>query len=125
MRWPILFAGISGALMVAMGAYASHAPVAEQAQDWLRIGAQYGIWHSLALVAVAAVSRGTASRWLTLAAVAFAAGILLFSGTLFLRALLDWAWVSKATPLGGMSFIAGWLLLAIHGVAGATGSRTG
>ncbi len=116
MRWSIIFAGISGAIMVGLGAYASHAGLGDEASGWLLTGAQYGLWHSLALLGVAAVgARGSSSRWLTLAAIAFAAGILLFSGTLFTRALTDFDWVSKATPLGGLCFIAGWLLLAAHG----------
>ncbi|MEE8445968.1 MAG: DUF423 domain-containing protein [Alphaproteobacteria bacterium] len=118
MRWRIAFAGASGAVMVAMGAYAAHAGGGEQARAWLESGVQYGLPHSIALLAIAAIAeRAPASRLLTLAAFAFAAGIVLFSGTLFIRALGDIAWVSKATPLGGMSFIAGWLLLATYGLA--------
>ena len=117
MRWHIAFAGISGAVMVGMGAWAAHAGGAEQARAWLESGVQYGLAHSIALLAVAALTaRAPASRLPTLAAIAFAAGIVLFSGTLFLRALGDIAWVSKATPLGGLSFIAGWLLLAVYGL---------
>jgi uncharacterized membrane protein YgdD (TMEM256/DUF423 family) len=116
MRWVVVFAGFSGAVMVGMGAYASHSGGGEEARAWLETGAQYGLWHSLALLGVAASGApGSSSRWLTLAAIAFAAGIMLFSGTLFVRALSDLDWVSKATPLGGICFIAGWLLLAAHG----------
>ena len=119
MRWQIVFAGIGGAIMVGMGAYASHSGGGEQARAWLQTGAQFGLWHSLALLGVAALgareARGANSRWLTFSAIAFAAGIVLFSGTLFTRALTDLYWVSKATPLGGLSFIAGWLLLAAYG----------
>jgi len=116
MRWVVVFAGLSGAIMVGMGAYASHSGGGDEARAWLETGAQYGLWHSLALLGVAAIgARGLSSRWLTLAAIAFAAGIMLFSGTLFVRALTDFHWVSKATPLGGLCFIAGWLLLAGHG----------
>ena len=119
MRWQIGFAGVSGAIMVAMGAYATHGVGDAAAQAWLETGARYGLWHSLALLAVAAIAaRAPASRLLTLAGAAFAAGIVLFSGALFIRALTDFAWVSKATPVGGLCFIAGWLLLAAYGVAG-------
>ncbi len=103
--------------MVAMGAYAAHSTGDASVQDRLATGATYGMWHSLALLAVAAIAaRAPASRWLTLAAVAFSAGIVLFSGTLFIRALTDLDWVSKATPVGGICFIAGWLLLAAYGL---------
>ena len=116
MRWQLVFAGISGAVMVGMGAYSAHAAVGEMAREWLRTGAQYGLWHSLALLGVAALgARGAPSRWLTSSAIAFSAGVVLFSGSLFARALLGWGWISGATPLGGMVFIAGWLLLAVYG----------
>lgn len=101
--------------MVGMGAYASHAAVGEIAREWLRTGVQYGLWHSIALAAVAAVAMRAPGRMPALSAAFFAAGILLFSGSLFLRALLAWYWISMATPLGGLCFIAGWLLLAAHG----------
>lgn len=118
MRWAIVFAGIGGAIMVGTGAWAAHAAVGEMAREWLRTGAQYGLWHSIALLGVAALAaRGAESRWLTFSAIAFAAGIMLFSGSLFARALLGWSWISMATPLGGLTFIAGWLLLAVHGAA--------
>ena len=116
-RWALVFAGISGAVMVGMGAWAAHAGVGEIAREWLRTGAQYGLWHSLALVGLAAVAAHAPGRLLALSAAAFAAGIILFSGSLFARALLDWYWISKATPAGGLCFIAGWLLLAAHGAA--------
>ncbi len=125
MRWQIAFAGVSGAVMVGMGAWAAHAGGGEEARAWLDSGVQYGLAHSIALLAVAAIgARAPASRLLTLAAIAFSAGIVLFSGTLFVRALTELHWVSKATPLGGLSFIAGWLLLAAYGLtAGRPGPR--
>jgi uncharacterized membrane protein YgdD (TMEM256/DUF423 family) len=116
MRWPIVFAGISGAIMVGMGAWASHAALGEIAREWLRTGAQYGLWHSIAMLGVATLAARVPGRLLTLSAAFFAAGTVLFSGTLFARALFTWYWVAKATPLGGLCFIAGWLLLAVHGV---------
>ncbi len=125
LRWQIAFAGVSGAVMVGMGAYAAHAGGGEEVRAWLESGVRYGLAHSVALLAVAAIAaRRPSSRLLTFSAIAFAAGILLFSGTLFIRALADIAWVSKAAPLGGLSFIAGWLLLAAYGLtAGRPGRR--
>lgn len=118
MYWPVIFAGVSGAIMVAMGAYASHSGGGEAARAWLSTGAQYGLWHSIALVAVAALAAQVRpGRLLTASAVLFAAGIVLFSGSLFLRALFALDWIAPATPVGGLCFIAGWLLLAAYGVA--------
>jgi uncharacterized membrane protein YgdD (TMEM256/DUF423 family) len=116
--WSVIFAGISGAIMVAMGAYATHGGGGEIARGWLATGAQFGLWHSIALLGIAAMSaRSGPSRLLTWSGIAFAAGIVLFSFTLFLRALTPLYWISKLTPLGGLCFIAGWLLLAAYGVA--------
>lgn len=116
MRWPIVFAGLSGAITVAMGAYAAHSGGGEVARGWLHTGAQYGLWHSIALVAVAAVRARAPGRLLAASAVLFAAGIALFSGSLFVRALFAWTWIAPATPLGGLCLIAGWLMLAAWGV---------
>lgn len=117
MRWQIVFTGISGAIMVAVGAWAAHGyGGGETARAWLVTGAQYGLWHSIALLALVAIAmRAGPSRLLTLSSIAFSAGIVLFSGSLFLRALTTLFWVSKLTPLGGLCFIAGWLLLATWG----------
>ena len=118
MRWPIIVAGVSGAIMVAMGAYATHGGGGEIARAWLQTGAQYGLWHSIALLGIAALAaRSRPSRLLTGSAVLFAAGIALFSGSLFVRALTSIGWVAPITPFGGLCFIAGWLLLAAWGVA--------
>ncbi len=117
MAWPVIFAGVSGAIMVAMGAWASHSGVGEIARGWLATGAQYGLWHCIALLGIAALAaRVRPSRLLTASALLFAAGIVLFSGSLFARALFALDWIAPATPVGGLFFIAGWLLLAAHGV---------
>lgn len=123
MNWQIVFAGIGGAIMVIVGAYASHSGVGSVAHLWLETGVRYGFWHCLALVGTVALARGASGRWLTASALAFAAGIFLFSGSLFIRVLLHWSWVAPATPLGGLSFIAGWLLLAVHGIRSSRNSN--
>lgn len=117
MRWQIVFAGVGGAVTVAMGAWAAHGyGGGETARAWLVTGAQYGLWHSIALLALAAIAmRAQPSRLLNASGIAFAAGIVLFSGSLFLRALTPLTWISKVAPAGGLSFIAGWLLLAAWG----------
>jgi uncharacterized membrane protein YgdD (TMEM256/DUF423 family) len=113
-----LFAGL-GALVaflaVAFGAFGAHALRARLTPEDLAIfetGVRYQMYHAFALLAVAWAS----SRWpggLTHAAGwAFFAGILIFSGSLYVLVLSGQRWLGAVTPLGGVAFLAGWLLLA-------------
>lgn len=79
------------------------------------------MYHALALIAVAwLVERGHPRA--TLAGRLFIAGIVLFSGSLYVLTLAGLRWMGAITPLGGVAFIAGWLVLAFGGQAGR---RTG
>ena len=113
-----LFAGLGAllaALAVAAGAFGAHGLRGRLSPEMLAVyetGVRYQMYHSLALLAVAwAVARwpgGPAAfaGWL------FVAGIVVFSGSLYVLALSDLRWLGAITPLGGLAFIAGWLLLA-------------
>lgn len=101
-------------LAVAAGAFGAHALEARLAPDRLdtfRLGAQYQMYHALGLLAVAwATTRWpggatTAAGWL------FVAGIVIFAGTLYGLGLGGPRWLGAITPVGGLSFLAGWLLL--------------
>jgi uncharacterized membrane protein YgdD (TMEM256/DUF423 family) len=74
---------------------------------------RYHLLHGLALFAVAWV----ASRWpgstVNIAGYLFIAGIVLFSGSLYLLSLTDVSWLGAITPLGGVALVAGWLVLAL------------
>lgn len=116
-----LFAAIgavSGFVAVAAGAFGAHALRARLAPDLLAVfetGARYQMYHALALLAVALfVGRWQAAQapqavwagWL------FVAGTLVFSGSLYALALTGARWWGAVTPVGGVAFLAGWLLLA-------------
>jgi uncharacterized membrane protein YgdD (TMEM256/DUF423 family) len=111
-----LFLGL-GALAalvaVALGAFGAHALRDRLAPDALavfEVGVRYHMYHALALLAVAAAH----ARW-PAAAVAgwlFVAGIVVFSGSLYLLAWSGARWLGAVTPLGGLAFLAGWLWLA-------------
>ena len=76
---------------------------------------QYQAWHALALLAcglLMAQRRERAPRMLRAAAWLFAAGIVLFSGSLYALALTGERWLGAITPLGGVAFLAGWAALA-------------
>jgi uncharacterized membrane protein YgdD (TMEM256/DUF423 family) len=102
-------------LAVGAGAFGAHALRERLSPDLLDVfetAARYQMYHALALVAVA----WAADRWpggaTTVAGWLFVAGIVLFSGSLYLLSLSGVRWLGAITPLGGAAFLAGWLALA-------------
>jgi uncharacterized membrane protein YgdD (TMEM256/DUF423 family) len=101
-------AAINGALAVMAGAFAVHGLKARLSADAMAVfdtGARYHMYHALAMALASLVA---ARR----AAIAFLAGIFLFSGSLYLLALTGVTLLGAVTPVGGLCFIAGWTLLA-------------
>jgi uncharacterized membrane protein YgdD (TMEM256/DUF423 family) len=117
-RW-FAFGAINGALAVAAGAFAAHGLKARLSPDMLAVfdtGARYHLIHALALCAAALAAQHFSLRPAKTAAVLFAAGIVLFSGSLYLLALTGTRGFGFVTPFGGVAFIAGWLALAWGGL---------
>jgi len=113
----IFLGAINGFLAVAFGAFAAHALKNLLSAGLLEVfqtGVEYQAMHALALLAVGHLGRGGCSRALMLAGWAFATGILLFSGSLYILALTDIRWLGAITPFGGTAFLLGWGALAWH-----------
>jgi len=105
-------------LSVMTGAFAAHGLKSMLAASQLTLfetAARYQMYHALALVGVGLVSIHPqfSRQLLKLSALSFLLGILLFSGSLYLLALYQIRWLGMITPLGGISFLAGWLLLMV------------
>lgn len=118
----------TAAVAVVIGAFGAHALEGRVSADMLanyETGARYHFYHSLGIIAIGIIalqyesaSGGSASptawgqpgfrgaAWLMLA------GVVLFSGSLYAMALTGQRWLGAVTPLGGVAFIAAWLLLA-------------
>ncbi|MBX5439679.1 MAG: DUF423 domain-containing protein [Thermoflavifilum sp.] len=124
----ILFvASVSGALSVALGAFGAHILKSLLTADQLNIfetAVRYQFYHSLALLATGLISALAqthvhGSGWLSASAYAFVAGLVLFSGSLYLIIFLQYhhspvpGWIGILTPIGGLCFIAGWICLAL------------
>lgn len=125
MRMWLVLAGINGAMGVTAGAYAAHGltEAGEQAVRWMHLASTYQLVHAVALAVVGAAMpalRATgkpAARGLAVAAgVLFLGGIVMFCGALYGLALDAWL-VSGMAPVGGLSFISGWLALSGAGLA--------
>ncbi|MDO3408824.1 DUF423 domain-containing protein [Saccharibacillus sp. CPCC 101409] len=102
---------------VALGAFGSHilgGRIGEDSLKTFQTGIQYHFVHALAMLA-AAVAMGVwgESRRLAWAGWLFFAGIVMFSGSLYLLSTTGLKIFGPITPLGGLAFIAGWILLAL------------
>jgi uncharacterized membrane protein YgdD (TMEM256/DUF423 family) len=105
-------------LAVAAGAFGAHAlsdSLTTERQSTFETAVRYQMYHALALIAVSwAISRWAEdTELLNLGGWLFVAGIVLFSGSLYLLALTGVRWLGAVAPVGGVAFIAGWLALAI------------
>jgi uncharacterized membrane protein YgdD (TMEM256/DUF423 family) len=111
----LIAAAVGGFLSVAAGATAAHLAAGERAAELLRTGAHYGMVHAAALIAVTAIaqSRGRLGLALTIAGWSFAAGMLLFSLSLFGLALSGREWFGVITPFGGAGLLVGWASLVV------------
>jgi len=106
-------AALLGASGVALGAFGAHGLRArltpERLESW-ETAVLYHLLHAVALLALALFARAT-GRGIALPAGLWTAGVLLFSGSIYLLALGGPRWLGPVTPLGGLSLLAGWLSL--------------
>lgn len=98
---------VLGLLGVAFGAFGAHGLTDPAAKGWMQTGAAYQLAHVLAALFATTLPRPAIG-----AAAAFLAGAVLFGGSLYAMALGAPPWLGMVTPLGGLSFMAGWALLA-------------
>jgi uncharacterized membrane protein YgdD (TMEM256/DUF423 family) len=116
MKHWLLIAALMGGLAVVMGAFAAHGLQSLLSARMLAVfetAARYQMYHALAIAMAAFAMRGGAARFAHWAALLFLAGIVLFSGSLYLLAFTGMTSLGMITPLGGLSFIAGWTALAL------------
>ncbi|MOA06244.1 hypothetical protein D3C78_1258750 [compost metagenome] len=104
-------------LSVALGAFGAHVlerVIGEKAIGTYETGVHYHMIHGIGIILAAfAAGLGADSRKILWANRLFILGIILFSGSLYLLAVAGWKWLGPITPLGGVSFIIGWLMFAL------------
>ncbi|OAI11369.1 hypothetical protein A1359_14580 [Methylomonas lenta] len=108
----LFFAAIAGFLGVAMGAFGAHglkSVLSEHHLDVYKTAVNYQMWHALLL---AFISMLPPHKWLNWASWCLVAGMLLFSGSLYLLAIFNIGWLGMITPFGGLAFLMAWGLLA-------------
>ena len=112
-------AALTGALSVMLGAFAAHGLKILLSVDNLQVfetAVRYQFYHVFALLAVGILYKEFPGKLMRWAGNLFVAGIILFSGSLYLLCYVKHAemplnWLGAITPFGGAAFIAGWIML--------------
>lgn len=106
---------LSGFIMVMAGAFGAHGlqgQVAPRLFHAFETGVRYQAWHTLAMLVVLVWRSWMPLRGQAWALGLWGAGIVLFSGSLYLLALTGTRGLGLVTPFGGLLLMAGWLVLA-------------
>jgi len=118
----LILAFALAALTVIFGAFGAHGLKAKITPEQLKTyetGISYQFYHTFALMITALLMSRLSSPLLTYAGCAFIFGIVCFSGSLYLLStrellgLTNWRWLGPITPIGGVGFIVGWVLLMV------------
>lgn len=120
----LLLGGLAGFIGVALGAFGAHALRARLPPEMLAVfetGVRYQMYHACAILIVALAAARLDGWLIRTAGWSFAAGIVLFSGSLYVLALSRITVFGAITPIGGLAFLAGWacLIAAALVLAGA------
>lgn len=105
--------GFLGVVLGAFGAHALRERVAPELLAIYRTGVEYQFYHALALFALGVYATLRPAPLLNIAGWCFALGVLFFSGSLYALALTGVRVLGAITPIGGLLFLAGWVVLAI------------
>ena len=112
----LMTASILLTLAVAIGAFGAHGLKSHLSETMLqtyKTGVEYHFYHALGLMLIGVLSLSIPSGLINWSAIFLTAGIILFSGSLYILAITGIKWLGAITPLGGLSFIAGWVLLFV------------
>ena len=110
----LMTASILLALAVAIGAFGAHGlkqHISGEMLQTYKTGVEYHFYHALGLLLIGVLTISFPSELLKWSAIFMVAGIVLFSGSLYVLAISGIKWIGAITPVGGLCFIAGWVLL--------------
>lgn len=113
----LISGGVLSGLGVAIGAFGAHALKtvleANNRMETFETGVKYQFYHALALILLGLIMQKFDDKAFVWAGYSYLLGIILFSGSLFILSLTGINKWGAVTPLGGVAFIAGWILLVV------------
>jgi len=113
----LILGSINAALVVLLGAFGAHGLKERLTAEMLAVyqtGVHYHLFHALGLLAVGLVATQIpASAYLKWSGWLMLAGIVLFSGSLYVLSVSGLRWLGMVTPFGGLAFILSWTLFVI------------
>ncbi|MEN9611396.1 MAG: Proline--tRNA ligase [Bacteroidota bacterium] len=109
-RLACIFAS-TAVILGAFGAHALKSVLSESSLKSFQTGVQYQMYHAFALLAAGILQQFVDNPAIKWSGYFFTAGILCFSGSLYILTLLGWRWLGPITPIGGIFFVLGWLSL--------------
>jgi uncharacterized membrane protein YgdD (TMEM256/DUF423 family) len=115
----LLVGSVAAFLAVALGAFGAHGLRGRLSPEMLAIfqtGVQYQMYHALALLATGLMMARVSGWLIQTAGWCFAAGMVMFSGSLYALALTGVTILGAITPIGGLAFLAGWACLAFAAI---------
>ena len=117
MRDWIITGAVMAAIAILLGAFGAHGLKNKITADYLIVfdtGVKYHFYHSLGLMIIGILAFHFPSESLNIPSIFFVVGICLFSGSLYVLSITELKWVGAITPVGGLSFIIGWILTAYY-----------
>ena len=112
----LILGALSALIGVGMGAFGAHGLKTMLTPEMLAVyktGVTYQMWHALGLILIALLRQQSKGKLLIWAGWLMFAGIILFSGSLYLLAILNTKWLGMITPFGGLAFLLAWILVVI------------
>ena len=117
MKGYIIIASLFAALAILFGAFGSHAlkeRLSAQSLEVYDIATRYLIFHALGIFLIALLGFQLPKESLEIPVIMMTVGTSIFSGSLYLIAMLDFKKLGMVTPIGGLLLIVSWLLLAYN-----------
>jgi len=112
----LLSGAIFMALGVLLGAFGAHALKNSLSPEMLAVyktGVEYQFYHALGLLLIGLIGFRLNSKWIQVSAILLIVGIILFSGSLYILSISGIKIIGAITPIGGISFVSGWICLII------------